>query len=56
MSEILLLLTVIVITYITGTVIEKNHYKSIIKREVALIKKPIINAGAKGKLRLLKNR
>lgn len=47
MIEILILLIVIVITYVTGTIIEKNHYKSIIKREIALIKKPIINAGAK---------
>ena len=47
MSEILILLIIVGVTYVTGTIIEKRHYKDIIKREIALIKKPIINAGAK---------
>ena len=47
MGEILILLTIVGVTYVTGTIIEKRHYKDIIKREIALIKKPIINAGAK---------
>lgn len=47
MGEILILLIIVGVTYVTGTIIEKRHYKNIIKREIALIKKPIINAGAK---------
>ncbi len=47
MGEILILLIIVGATYVTGTIIEKRHYKDIIKREIALIKKPIINAGAK---------
>lgn len=47
MGEILILLIIVGVTYVTGTIIEKRHYKDIIKREIALIKKPIINAGAK---------
>lgn len=44
------LLTVIVllaITYFTGSVIEKNHFKKIKQREIALIRKPIVNFGGK---------
>lgn len=47
MGEILILLIIVGVAYVTGTIIEKRHYKDIIKREIALIKKPIINAGAK---------
>lgn len=47
MGEILILLIIVGVTYVTGTIIEKRHYKDVIKREIALIKKPIINAGAK---------
>lgn len=47
MGEILILLIIVGVTYVTGTIIEKRHYKDIIKREITLIKKPIINAGAK---------
>lgn len=47
MGEILILFIIVGVTYVTGTIIEKRHYKDIIKREIALIKKPIINAGAK---------
>ncbi len=47
MNDILLLLILLVITYFTGTIIEKKHFESIRKREIALIKKPIVNFGAK---------
>ena len=47
MEDILLLLFVLCGTYFTGSLIEKNHFKKIQKREIALIKKPIINFGAK---------
>ena len=46
MSDILLLLIVLGITFFTGTFIEKKHFESIKKREIALIKKPIINFGS----------
>ncbi len=47
MGDILLLLIVLGITFMTGTIIEKRHFENIKKREIALIKKPIINFGAK---------
>lgn len=47
MSDILLLLLILGVTYITGTIIEKKHFAKIKKREIALIKKPIINFGCK---------
>ena len=37
----------LILTYITGRIIENNHYKKIKQREIALIKKPIISFGAK---------
>ena len=47
MGDILLVLLLLTITYFTGRIIEKNHYKEIQKREIALIKKPMISFGAK---------
>jgi uncharacterized protein YbjQ (UPF0145 family) len=47
MNDLLLVLLLLVITYFTGRIIDKNHYKDIQKREIALIKKPIITFGAK---------
>ena len=47
MSDIIFLLILLAITYATGTIIEKRHFDNIRKREIALIKKPIINFGAK---------
>lgn len=47
MSDIIIIALLLGITYFTGSVIEKKHFKKIQKREVALIKKPIINYGAK---------
>lgn len=47
MSDIIFLLILLGITYLTGSIIEKRHFDNIKKREIALIKKPIINFGAK---------
>lgn len=47
MSDIILLLIVLGVTFITGSIIEKKHFENIKKREIALIKKPIVNFGAK---------
>ena len=47
MGDILLILILLGFTYMTGTIIEKKHFEKIKKREIALIKKPIINFGAK---------
>ena len=47
MGDLLLLLIILGVTYSIGSTIEKNHYKKIKRREIALIKKPIINFGAK---------
>lgn len=37
----------IIVTFITGTVVEKSHFNQIKKREIALIRKPIVNYGIK---------
>ena len=47
MSDIIFLLILLGITFLTGSIIEKRHFDNIRKREIALIKKPIINFGAK---------
>ena len=45
--DFIIFLIVLAITYTTGRIIEKNHFKNIQQREIALIKKPIISFGAK---------
>lgn len=45
--DLLTLLIILAITYFTGSIIEKNHFKKIKQREIALIRKPIINFGCK---------
>ena len=47
MDSILFIILLLAVTYITGRTIEKRHYKNIIQREIALIKKPIITFGTK---------
>ncbi len=47
MGDLLFLIIVLGITFMTGSIIEKRHFEKIKKREIALIKKPIINFGAK---------
>ena len=47
--DFLTLLLILAITYTTGSIIEKRHFKKIKKREIALIRKPVINFGAKTK-------
>ena len=47
MGDVLLLLIILGFTFMTGTIIEKRHFENIKKREIELIKKPIINFGAK---------
>lgn len=47
MSDLLGLLFILLITYATGSYIEKKHFKNIKQREIALIRKPIITFGAK---------
>ena len=43
--DFLLIILLIILTYFTGSIIEKRHFKQIIKREKALIRKPIISYG-----------
>ena len=45
--DFILIILLIILTYITGSIIEKKHFKKIIKREKALIKKPMISYGRK---------
>ncbi len=47
MFDLLFLCFTLLLTYCIGRNIEKKHFKSIQQREIALIKKPIINFGAK---------
>lgn len=47
MLDLIIIITFLAITYLTGRYIEKNHYKKIKQREIALIRKPIISFGAK---------
>ena len=47
MFEIVSVIITLIITYTIGSYIEKNHFKKIQQREIALIKKPIISYGAK---------
>ena len=37
----------LLLTYITGSIIEKRHFKKIKQREIALIRKPIVSYGVK---------
>ena len=45
--DLINLLVILVITYITGSCIEKRHFKNIKQREIALIRKPIVSFGVK---------
>lgn len=47
MLDLIVLLCVLLVTYGTGSYLEKKHFKKIKQREIALIKKPIITFGAK---------
>lgn len=45
--ELLILITALILTCLIGTIIEKRHFNSIKKREIALWQHPIITFGAK---------
>lgn len=47
MSDLLYIIILIAITYFTGSVIEKNHFNKIKKREKALVRYPVVNFGIK---------
>lgn len=47
MGDILLIIFVLGVTFATGTIIEKKHFNKIKQREIALIRKPIVNFGIK---------
>lgn len=47
MSDILIILVILAFTYITGSIIEKNHYRKIKQREIALFRQPNITFSAK---------
>lgn len=48
MGDLLIISFFLIITFITGSVIEKNHYKKIKQREIALFRKPCVSFGSKG--------
>ncbi len=43
--DLLIIIGSLVLAYFTGTIIEKNHYKKIVKREINLYKSPCISSG-----------
>ena len=47
MEDLIILALTLLVTYITGSLIEKAHYNKIKKREKALIKQPIVTYGVK---------
>ena len=47
MFELIITVLFLALTYATGSIIEKNHFKKIKQREIKLIKKPVISYGAK---------
>lgn len=49
MSELLLVIISVFVVYFIGSAVEKKHYKKIQKREIMLIKFPIVAAGKKMK-------
>ena len=48
MGDLLIISFFLIITFVTGSVIEKNHYKKIKQREIALFRKPCVSFGSKG--------
>ena len=47
MGDLLLIIVILCVTYATGSIIEKNHFKKIRQREIALVKKPVVTFGKK---------
>ena len=47
MEDILFIIVLLAFTYATGCIIEKNHYKKIKQREIALFRQPNITFSAK---------
>lgn len=43
--DLIIIISCLVICYITGSVIEKNHYKNIKEREISLYKAPCLTYG-----------
>ena len=47
MGDIILLVIILVVTYTTGSIIEKRHFKKMKQREFALIRQPVVSFGLK---------
>ncbi|MBS5802858.1 MAG: heavy metal-binding domain-containing protein [Brachyspira sp.] len=45
--DLLLLIVLLILTFCTGSIIEKNHFKKLIKREKVLLRSPIVSFGVK---------
>lgn len=45
--DLLIILFVLGLTFTTGSILEKNHFKKIREREIALVKKPVVSFGKK---------
>lgn len=47
MSDIIIIISLLIVSYITGSVIEKRHYKSIRSRELLYYKQPYVSFAKK---------
>ena len=47
MFDCIILFMLLVLTFTTGSIIEKRHFKKIKKREITQIRKPVVTFGAK---------
>ncbi len=45
--DLLIILLTLGLTFTTGSILEKNHFKKIREREIALVKKPVVSFGKK---------
>ena len=45
--DLLLLILILIITYITGSLIERAHFNKVKKREIALLRQPVVTFGTK---------
>ena len=47
MMDTLIFITLLILTFATGSIIEKRHFAKIRKREIAQIRKPVVTFGSK---------
>lgn len=45
--DLILLILILIVTFITGSLIEKAHFNKLKKKEIAYIRKPVVSFGTK---------